>query len=81
MWLFNVRSDKTVRSANPTGFMAQEREIVDEALPGDIIGLHDTGNLKIGDTLTEGEKFIFKGVPSFFSGDFQDCGEFGSFED
>ena len=39
--------------------------IIDEAFPGDIIGLYDTGNLKIGDTLTEGERGSYKGIPSF----------------
>jgi peptide chain release factor 3 len=45
--------------------MAQDKEIIDEAFPGDIVGLYDTGNLKIGDTLTEGEPGVFKGIPSF----------------
>lgn len=62
---YHVRADKAVRAANPTAFMSQEREIIDEAWPGDIIGLHDTGIFKIGDTLTEGECIHFKGIPSF----------------
>jgi peptide chain release factor 3 len=45
--------------------MAQNKETIDEAFPGDIVGLYDTGNLKIGDTLTEGENGTFKGIPSF----------------
>ncbi len=45
--------------------MAEKKSIVEEAYPGDIVGLHDTGNFKIGDTLTEGEKINFKGIPSF----------------
>ena len=45
--------------------MASKKSIIDEAYPGDIVGLHDTGNFKIGDTLTEGEKLHFKGIPSF----------------
>jgi peptide chain release factor 3 len=45
--------------------MAQDRETVDEAWPGDIVGIYDTGNLKIGDTLTEGEKLQYTGIPSF----------------
>ena len=45
--------------------MAQDRETVDEAWPGDIVGIFDTGNLKIGDTLTEGEKMMYTGIPSF----------------
>ncbi len=62
---FHVRSNSTIRSVNPTAFMAQSKTIVDQAFPGDIIGLHDTGKLKIGDTLTEGDAFQFKGIPSF----------------
>ena len=61
----NVRHDKKFRFSNATAFMAQQKETIDEAYPGDIVGLYDTGNLKIGDTLTEGEKGIFKGIPSF----------------
>ncbi|CAN5318919.1 peptide chain release factor 3 [soil metagenome] len=61
----HVRLDKNIRFSNATAFMAQDKEIVDEAWPGDIVGLYDTGNLKIGDTLTEGEKGTFKGIPSF----------------
>lgn len=61
----HVRGPKPLRFSNVTQFMAQDREIVDEAFPGDIIGLYDTGNLKIGDALTEGENLTFKGIPSF----------------
>jgi peptide chain release factor 3 len=61
----NVTSKKQIRCSNPTAFMAQEKEIIDTAYPGDIVGLHDTGNLKIGDTLTEGESMTFKGIPNF----------------
>ena len=45
--------------------MAQDKSVIDEAFPGDVIGLYDTGNFKIGDTLTDGEPFFFKGIPSF----------------
>lgn len=62
---YHVRTGKTFRASNPTAFMSQDREIIDEAWPGDIIGLHDTGTFKIGDTLTEGEFVNFKGIPSF----------------
>ncbi len=62
---FHVRHEKNLRFSNATAFMAQNKETIDEAFPGDIIGLYDTGNLKIGDTLTEGEKGMFKGIPSF----------------
>ena len=45
--------------------MAQDKSVIDEAYPGDVVGLYDSGNFKIGDTLNEGEKFMFKGMPSF----------------
>jgi peptide chain release factor 3 len=45
--------------------MAQKKEVIDEAFPGDIVGLHDSGNFKIGDALSEGEQLHFKGIPSF----------------
>ncbi len=62
---YHVRQDKSVRFSNATAFMAQDRETVEEAWPGDIVGIFDTGNLKIGDTLTEGEKLVYTGIPSF----------------
>ena len=55
----------TMRFSSPTCFMAQKKETVDEAYAGDIVGLPDTGNFKIGDTLTSGEILHFKGLPSF----------------
>lgn len=61
----HVRLDKKFKFPNPTSFMAQDKSVIDEAFPGDVIGLYDTGNFKIGDTLTEGEKFMYKGIPSF----------------
>jgi peptide chain release factor 3 len=61
----HVRIDKKMKFANPTSFMAQDKSIIDEAFPGDVIGLYDTGSFKIGDTLTEKETFSFKGIPSF----------------
>lgn len=61
----HVRIDKKVRFNNPTSFMAQDKSVIDEAYPGDVIGLYDTGNFKIGDTLTEGENMEFQGIPSF----------------
>ncbi|MDR2149175.1 MAG: peptide chain release factor 3 [Tannerella sp.] len=61
----HVRFGKILRFSSPTAFMAQRKEIVDEAFAGDIIGLPDTGNFKIGDSLTEGEDLHFKGLPSF----------------
>ena len=57
----HVRSGKMMRFSSPTAFMAQKKSIVDEAYPGDIVGLPDTGNFKIGDTLTAGEDLHFKG--------------------
>lgn len=51
--------------SSPTQFMAQRKTTVDEAWAGDIIGLPDNGTFKIGDTLTEGEKLHFRGIPSF----------------
>ena len=62
---YHVRQDKNLRFSNATAFMAQDRETVEEAWPGDIVGIFDTGNLKIGDTLTEGEKLMYTGIPSF----------------
>ncbi len=62
---YHVRLDKTVRFSSPTQFMAQRKSTVDEAWPGDIVGLPDNGIFKIGDTLTEGEKIHFRGLPSF----------------
>jgi len=61
----HVRLNKDLKFANPTSFMAQDKSVIDEAYPGDVIGLYDTGNFKIGDTLTEGENFMFGGIPSF----------------
>jgi len=62
---YHVRQAKSLRFSNATAFMAQDRETVEEAWPGDIVGIFDTGNLKIGDTLTEGEKLLYTGIPSF----------------
>lgn len=61
----HVRNGKNMRFSSPTSFMASKKEIVDISYPGDIVGVQDTGNFKIGDTLTEGDKFMFKGLPSF----------------
>ncbi len=62
---FHVRQEKTIRFTSPTQFMAQRKSTIDEAWPGDIIGLPDSGIFKIGDTLTEGENLHFRGLPSF----------------
>jgi peptide chain release factor 3 len=61
----HTRLHKGLRFANPYTFLAQSKEVVDYAFPGDVVGLYDTGNFKIGDTLTEGEDLQFKGIPSF----------------
>ncbi len=61
----HVKQGKKMKFSSPNAFFAEKKEIVDESFPGDIVGLHDTGNFKIGDTLTEGEILEFKGVPSF----------------
>ena len=61
----HVRHNKKLKFSSPNAFFAEKKEIVDISYPGDIVGLHDTGNFKIGDTLTEGEVLNYKGVPSF----------------
>lgn len=61
----HVRFNRTMKFSSPTAFMAQKKEILDEAFAGDIVGLPDNGNFKIGDTLTSGEELHFKGLPSF----------------
>jgi len=61
----HVRLGKNLKFSSPNAFFAEKKEIVDISYAGDIVGLHDTGNFKIGDTLTEGEIMNFKGIPSF----------------
>ncbi|MEY8847571.1 peptide chain release factor 3 [Psychroserpens sp. XS_ASV72] len=61
----HVRHDKKMKFSSPNAFFAEKKEIVDISYPGDIVGLQDTGNFKIGDTLTEGEVLNYKGIPSF----------------
>lgn len=61
----HVRRRKDVRFTRPYSFMADAKRVVDEAFPGDVVGLFDKGDLKIGDTLTEGEDFLFQGIVSF----------------
>jgi peptide chain release factor 3 len=63
--IFHTRTEKEIKIATPLIFQAQDREITEYALPGDIIGLHDSGKYQIGDTFTEGEKIIFTGIPNF----------------
>lgn len=59
------RLEKTVRLAHSKQFWAQERETVDQAFAGDILGVHDPGHFKIGDTVFIGEKVEFSGIPQF----------------
>ena len=61
----HVRQGRNMKFPNPTTFMASKKSVVDEAFPGDVVGLYDSGNFKIGDTLTQGEVLHFKGIPSF----------------
>ncbi|MDG1350390.1 MAG: peptide chain release factor 3 [Crocinitomicaceae bacterium] len=68
----HIRLGKKMKFPNPTSFMAQDKSVIEHAYPGDVIGLYDTGNFKIGDTLTEGEKMMFKGIPSFSPEIFQE---------
>ncbi len=63
--VFHVRGGRTVRLANPTTFMAQERTIVEEGFAGDVLGVYDPGIFEIGDTLTTGPTFTFEEIPSF----------------
>ncbi len=61
----HIRMNRMMKFSSPTAFMAQKKEVLDEAFAGDIVGLPDNGNFKIGDTLTSGEEIHFKGLPSF----------------
>ena len=65
MKLKHVRSGKQINVHNAVMFLARERELAEEAFPGDIIGIPNHGNLRIGDALTEGESLRFNGIPSF----------------
>jgi peptide chain release factor 3 len=65
MKLHHVRSGKAIGVNNPVFFLARERELAEEAWPGDIIGIPNHGTLRIGDALTEGEALRFTGIPSF----------------
>jgi peptide chain release factor 3 len=64
-YFHHVRLHKDVRFSNPYSFLARSKDVIEEAYPGDVVGLFDTGTFKIGDTLTEGEDFYFTGIPSF----------------
>ncbi len=65
MKMRHVRIGKTVQVANAITFQADERRQVEEAWPGDIIGLHNHGTIQIGDTFTEGEELKYEGIPYF----------------
>jgi peptide chain release factor 3 len=65
MKLFHVRSKKPMAISNPVLFLAADRELAEEAWAGDIIGIPNHGQLRIGDTLTEGEALRVTGIPSF----------------
>ncbi len=62
---FHPRLKKKIRFASPTSFMANTKTVIDEAFPGDVVGLFDNGDFTIGDSLTEGENLTFKGIPNF----------------
>ncbi len=61
----HIRLNKMLKFSSPTAFLASKKSVVDEAFPGDIVGLHDTGNFRIGDSLSSGEGLHFTGIPSF----------------
>jgi peptide chain release factor 3 len=65
MKLRQPRTGKVLSVQSPIFFFAQERELADEALPGDIIGIPNHGTLRVGDSLTEGEDIRFTGIPNF----------------
>ena len=65
MKLLHVRAGKPMAVTNPVLFLAADRELAEEAWSGDIIGIPNHGQLRIGDTLTEGEVLHFTGIPSF----------------
>lgn len=62
---YHIRKDKFMKFSNPTTFMASKKELVEEAVAGDVVGLYDSGNFQIGDGLSEGELLHFKGIPRF----------------
>ncbi len=65
MKMFHVRLGKEIKAANALTFMAQSREHIESAWPGDIVGLHNHGTISIGDTFSEGESLQFTGIPNF----------------
>ncbi len=73
MKLMHVRSKKPMAISNPVMFLASDRELAEEAWAGDIIGIPNHGQLRIGDALTEGEALRFTGIPSFAPELLQSC--------
>ena len=69
---YHTRLGKKLRFANPYTFLAQDKKVVEQSYPGDVVGLYDTGSFKIGDSLTEGEELNFIGIPSFSPEIFQE---------
>ena len=65
MKAFHVRTAKEMKLANALTFMASDRDIVERAYPGDVIGIHNHGTISIGDTFSEGEALAFTGIPNF----------------
>jgi peptide chain release factor 3 len=65
MKLLNVRERRSITVSAPIFFFAQQRETIEEAFAGDIIGIPNHGTLRVGDTLTEGENLKFEGIPNF----------------
>ena len=65
MKLQHVRMNRDVKISDALTFIAKDRDNIDRAYPGDIIGLHNHGTIRIGDTFTQGETLAFKGIPNF----------------
>ncbi len=65
-----VRTAKNIALNAPQFFFAQDRQLAEEAFAGDVVGIPNHGTLRIGDTLTEGEDLVFRGVPEFRAGNF-----------
>lgn len=65
MKVLHTREGKEIKIPNAMTFMAQDRVVMNDAVAGDIIGIYNSGHLRIGDTLTEGENLAFTGIPSF----------------
>lgn len=64
-YIYHCRLQKEIKFSAPFSFLGSSKNVIDEAFPGDVIGLYDTGIFKIGDSLTEGEELQFRGIPNF----------------